>query len=306
MRLLVTGATGLLGLNLCTLALNQGHEVTGLAHSRKLQNNAFDLIQIDLIEHEHALRMIEAAKPEAIIHCAAVANINRAEKAPEMTQKLNVEVPGLLAQATRRWQIPFIHISSDAVFDGKTGGYVESDAPNPLSLYARTKLAAEKGVSDANPNAIIARTVFFGWSLSGQRSLSEFFFNNLKSGNPIQGFSDTFFSPLYVEDLGEILLEMLSEKLTGIFHVTSPQSMSKYEFGLRMASRFGFDPDLIKPIQVRAVDRGASRSLNLTLKPDKIQAALGHSLPTVDEGIDRLYQRYQEDYPAYLQGLAAE
>lgn len=304
MRLLITGASGLLGLNLCLLASAQGHDVTGLSHSRGLQGIPFDLKQVDLRDEEKARALIAEAEPEAIIHCAAVANINEAEKDPEGTHLINAEVPGWLAGATTDWKIPFVHVSSDAVFDGEVGDYRETDPTHPLSLYAQSKLEGEHAVQGANPDAIIARVVFYGWSLSGTRSLSEFFFNNLQAGKSVNGFVDTFFCPLYVEDLGHTLLEMIDRGCAGLYHVTSPECLSKYEFGVRIAKRFGFDPDLVQPIRATDIDRGVTRSLNLTLSSEKVQAALGHPLPSVDEGIENLFERWQEGLPAYLHGLA--
>ena len=305
MRLLVTGATGLLGLNLSLVASKQGHSVTGLAHSRRLQGVPFDFMSLDLLNIGDALKAIKSVRPEAIIHCAAIANMDTARNKPDMTLQLNGEIPGVLADAADRWGIRFLHISTDAVFDGQKGGYVESDPTNPLSIYACTKMAGERAVLDANQNAIIARVVFFGWSLSGSRSLSEFFYNHLKVEEPVKGFTDTFFSPLYVEDLASILVEMVETDLTGLFHVVSPEKLSKYDFGLRIATRFGFDPGLVEPVRGGDINRGASRSLNLHLRPDKVQDAFGYDLPSVDEGIDRLYQRWQEGYPNFLKSLAA-
>jgi dTDP-4-dehydrorhamnose reductase len=108
---------------------------------------------------------------------------------------------------------------------------------------------------------------------------------------------------LYVEHLAEILLDMVSSDLAGVFHVVSPEKLSKYDFGLRISKRFGFDPGLIEPFRGGEVDRGASRSLNLHLKPDKAQAALGYAFPSVNAGIDRMYLRWQEGYPEYLQSF---
>lgn len=304
MRLLITGASGLLGLNLCLVAAAQGHKVTGLVNSRLLRGVPFDVDQVDLQAGDGALSVIESAEPDAVIHCAAIADMNTAENKPELAWQLNANVPGQLASAAYRWKVPFVHISTDAVFDGRRGDYREEDTPNPLSVYARSKLAGEAAVEGANPDALIARVVFFGWSLSGERSLSEFFFNNLKAGNQIHGFADNLFCPLYVEDLAENLLEMLNAGLSGIYHVVSPEHLSKYNFGVRIAQRFGFDADLITPIERTAVGGGAQRALNLTLKPDKVQAVLGHRLPMVQAGIDRLFQRWQEGCPGYLQNFA--
>jgi len=305
MHLLVTGATGLLGLNLSLVAADQGHRVTGLAKSRELYGQPFALRQVDLVNTEAALAVIERMAPEAIIHCAALAKLNSAEASPELAQKINSEVPGVLAGFAAQWGIPFLHISTDAVFDGREGGYEETDAPNPLSVYALTKLAGERAVQEANPDACIARVVFYGWSLSGRRSLAEFFFNGLREGRPVNGFTDTFFCPLYVEDLAWILMEMLAEGLSGLYHVVSPESLSKYDFGLKIARTFGLDSDLIQPVQMRTLSRGAPRSLNLSLSSAKLEAALGWSPPGVDSGITRLYRRWQDGVPETLQHFAA-
>ncbi len=305
MQLLVTGATGLLGLNLCLVAADQGHRVTGLAKSRELRGQPFALRHVDLAETDAALAVIEALSPDAIIHCAALADLNTAEALPELAQKINTEAPGELAGLAAKMGIPFIHISTDAVFDGRKGGYAEMDAPNPLSVYARTKLAGERAVQAANPNACIARVVFYGWSLSGRRSLAEFFFNGLREGRPVNGFTDAHFCPLYVEDLAWILLEMLSEGLSGLYHVVSSESLSKYEFGLKIARAFGLDPGLIQPVQMKTLSRGAPRSLNLTLSSARLEAALGWRPPGADSGIERLYRRWQDGSPETLQHFAA-
>lgn len=304
MRLLVTGASGLLGLNLSLVAANQGHQVTGLSLSRNLQGIPFDHRQVDLLDMDRALKIITQARPQAIIHCAAVANLNTAENEPGLARQLNRDAAADLAGVASRWGIPFVHISTDAVFDGVSGGYTEQDPANPLSVYARTKLEGEGAVQERHPDAIIARVVFFGWSLTGDRSLSEFFFNHLREGKMIKGFTDILFCPLYTEHLAEVLLEMVSAGLTGLYHVISPEHLSKYDFGVRIAERFGFDPGLIDPVSMADVTRNAPRSLNLVLKPDKVQTALGHPLPPVDDGIDRFYQRWLEGYPQRLQGYA--
>jgi dTDP-4-dehydrorhamnose reductase len=300
MYLVVTGASGLLGLNLCLVASAQGHSVTGLVHSRILQGVPFDLQKIDLLETSKALQRIEKTRPEAVIHCAAIAHLDRAENEPAVAHQLNGQVPGMLAEAAYRWGVPFVHISTDAVFDGRKRGYLETDTPNPLSVYARTKLLGEVRVQEANPDALIVRTVFFGWSCSGKRSLAEFFINNLKAGRRVKGFIDTLFCPLYVEDLAEIILEMVVGDLSGVYHVVSPENLSKYEFGVRIAKRFGFDADLIEPAEAGVMMPDAPRSKTLVLSSGKTREALGYDLPSVDAGIEKFYQRWREGYPAQL------
>jgi len=182
-----------------------------------------------------------------------------------------------------------IQVSTDAVFDGTRGDYRETDTPNPLNIYAKSKLAGERAVAEANPDATIARVVFYGWSLTGSRSLAEFFYNNLSAGKPVNGFTDMFFSPLYVGHLAETLLDMLQKRLSGIYHVFAPVSLSKYEFGVRLAREFDLDANLIRPISALDSDLPTRRSLNLSMNTEKLQAALGKPLPNQTEGLRALH-----------------
>jgi dTDP-4-dehydrorhamnose reductase len=294
----------LLGVNLSLLAHDLGYEVVGLVYTHPLIDVPFKVQTVDLLDTTDALNKIIEIQPDGIIHCAAIANLTEAERAPALTQRLNVDVPGAIAGSAYEWSVPFIHISTDAVFDGVKGDYIETDSPHPLSVYARSKLAAEHIVQELNPNALITRVVFYGWSISGNRSLSEFFYNHLKAGVRTKGFVDTIFSPLNVSDLSEILLEMLERKLTGLYHVVSPEHLSKYDFGIRIAKRFGFDPDLIEPVKMSEIKREAPRALNLSLNPARIQTDLGHDLPSVDSGIDRFYKGWEQGFHLQLQNFS--
>lgn len=288
-RLLVTGASGMLGANLALLAQDMGYEVLGWTNSRPLVDAPFATRTVDFNNQQSLSRAFEAAQPDALINCAAQANVDAAEKQPEVAYRINAEAAGELAKLAREAGVPMIHISTDAVFDGTQGNYKETDIPNPLNTYAKSKLAGEHAVAQANPEAAIARVVFYGWSLTGTRSLAEFFYNNLTAGKPVNGFTDMFFSPLYVGHLAKALLEMLQKRLSGIYHVYSPESLSKYDFGVRLAHEFGLDANLIRPISARDSDLLTRRSLNLSMNTDKLQAALGKPLPNQNEGLRALH-----------------
>ena len=128
--------------------------------------------------------------------------------------RTNAELPGRIAEVCAQRGISLIHISTDAVFSGeKSGAYSETDEPSPRSVYARTKLAGEAAVLQAYPQATVARVNFYGWSLSGRRSLAEFFVNNLSRGATVNGFTDVTFCPMFVNHLSAILIKMLSADL---------------------------------------------------------------------------------------------
>jgi dTDP-4-dehydrorhamnose reductase len=243
---------------------------------------------------------LDTYSPDVVIHCAAMANLEACELNPDLANNINAIVPGEIAIACKDRRIKLVHISTDAVFDGNRGDYSEIDIPNPLSIYAKTKRAGEVNVFEQNPNAIIARVNFYGWSQSGHRSLAEFFYNNLKEQNPINGFVDVHFCPLYVTQLIDILVEMIEKNLYGIYHVVSDDQKSKYQFGCAIAEQFEFDKNLINPISVSESNLLAQRSLNLTLSTSKLMADLGHALPSISDGIKLFNYDFKNGYSETL------
>jgi dTDP-4-dehydrorhamnose reductase len=302
-KLLVSGASGLLGLNL-GMRMSARFSITGIANSHVLSEVPFGLLQTDLAQPGNFERILEETRPDWVIHSAALANLEACEKDPGLSRRLNAELPGEVALACQRHAVPLAHISTDAVFDGLRGGYREDDPPNPQGVYAAHKWAGEQAVAAANPAAIIARVNFYGWSLSGRRSLGEFFVSNLAAGKAVNGFSDVIFCPLIVDALAETLLEMLEKGLSGTYHVLSRECLSKYQFGVDIARRFGFDSGLVNPISVADAGLAARRSPNLTLRVDKLEAALGHGMPSQPEMLERFYQQYQDGYPGRIQALS--
>jgi dTDP-4-dehydrorhamnose reductase len=302
-RLLVTGASGLLGLHLA-LQENDRYEVCGVVNRQALINPPFQAVQADLTDESAACQIIDRFKPDLMIHCAAMANIDGCEKDPARAGVVNGELPGRLARLAKEYGFQLVHISTDAVFDGTRGNYRETDPPNPLSVYAGTKLAGETRVAMENPQALIARVNFYGWSLNGNRSLAEFFFNNLKTGSRVNGFTDVYFCPLMVADLCDVLMKMAEAGLSGLYHVVSPEAITKYAFGCRIAELFGFDATLINPISVEQGGLTARRSPLLTLLPEKLQQDLSIELPDQANGLLRFYQEYEIAYPALLRELA--
>ncbi len=305
MRILVTGASGLLGLNLA-LEAAKDHTVFGTFNKHAIQTDAFTVLQSDLLAEGALERLLEQTQPDWVIHCAALANLEDCEAQPALAAQLNTELPAKLARLVARGGARLLHVSTDAVFDGQTGMYSETDAPNPLSVYARTKLEGEQAVSAANSRAIIARVNLFGWSLNGVRSLAEFFYTNLSLGKRIKGFTDVYFCPLLANDLAALFLKMLERGLSGLYHVVSRDCISKYEFGVRLAQRFGLNPTLITPVSVAQAGLRARRSPNLTLRVDKLTQALGAPPPGVMEGIEKFYQLYQQGYAHRLRQLSGQ
>jgi dTDP-4-dehydrorhamnose reductase len=302
MKLLITGSSGLLGLNLALDAMT-AHEVIGVDRSR-LKSAPFRTISADLLDEGTVEAVLDEARPDWLIHCAALADLEACEENPDKAQRLNANLPSALAKICKIRGIHMVQISTDAVFDGtKSGVYTEEDEPHATNVYSQTKLDAERAVLAADPNAIVARANFYGWSLGGRRSLAEFFFNNLTNNKSMSGYTDVIFCPMHVTHLSQTLLAMLARGLHGLYHVVGSQAMSKYQFGVELARKFGLNEGEISPKSILASSLIARRAHNLYLSINKLTTNLSASLPTFSTGLELFYTQFQQGYPQKLRSF---
>ena len=309
MKLLITGVSGLLGINLALEAMHE-HEVIGIDRG-KLKSAPFRVLKADVLKGDEINSILDSTKSDWLINCAALASLEKCEEDPRQARILNTDLPRELANACAKRNIPFVHISTDSVFDGtKEGIYTEEDEPSPAGIYSKTKLEGERAVQEANKQAIIARVNFYGWSLGAKRSLGEFFVNNLREGKRVNGFTDVIFCPLWANHLSQTLIAMLEKKMSGLYHVVGPQAMSKYQFGLEVARKFGLSESLISPQSVEKSGLTAKRSHNLWLSTHKLSTDLGQEIPLFSTGLVGFYTQFQQGYPqkirSYQQDAASQ
>lgn len=296
MKLLLTGASGLLGINFLQ-EMMAAHEIIGVDRG-KLVNAPVRIIKKDLFDADAVESILDASQPDWLVNCAALADLDLCEESPETAKQLNADLPRRLARACKQRGISFAHISTDAVFDGKKDGfYSEEDQPNPVGAYSKTKLDGEWAVLTENPKAIVARVNFYGWSLGGKRSLAEFFYNNLTNNKSMSGFTDVIFCPMLVNDTARTLVKMLQRGLSGLYHLVGPQAMSKYQFGVEIARRFSLRESDITPKSVNFSGLIAKRSNNLWLSSRKLSTDLGEELPNFSTGLGEFYTQREQGYP---------
>ena len=302
MKLLLTGVSGLLGINFAQEMMTE-YEVIGVDRG-KLVNAPFKILKYDLLEKDAVESILDTASPDWVVNCAALADLDICEDDPELAKQLNSDLPRRLARACKMRSIPFAHISTDAVFDGqKDGYYSEEDAPSPTGVYAKTKLDGEWAVLTEYPKSIVARVNFYGWSLNGRRSLAEFFYNNLTHNKSMSGFTDVLFCPMLVNDTARTLVKMLKRELKGLYHLVGPQAMSKYQFGVEIARRFHMRESDITPKSVSFSGLIAKRSNNLWLSTRKLSADLGEDLPGFSTGLDEFYTQHDQGYPQKIRSF---
>ena len=301
MRLWIAGVSGLLGLHTAWEALNRGWDVVGSTFRTDLRAAPFPVYRGDLSDPEVLARAWAWARADAVVNAAALANVDACEQDPDTARRLNVDLPARLARLAARDGVPLVHVSTDAVFDGRRGDYSEIDTPRPLSVYGRTKWEGEQAVLEAHPAALVVRVNFFGWSLSGTRSRLRNHSARLRAGEEaIPGFSDVWFCPLLANHLARILFALLERRARGLYHAVASRCWTKYQFGRSLARIFGYDPDRIRPVSVEAAGLPARRGHRLTLRTEKLARTLGALPPTPEEGLRAFRFQYEWGYPGLL------
>ena len=271
MKLVVTGASGFLGREVCLAAQRRGHEVIALGGARApripeaKQARAFDLCK----EAELESLLLEEF-PQAVVHCAALPTIETCLADPAKAKALNTDVPRKLAQLCFHVGAKLVHLSTDTVFDGVVGNYQPTDQPAPLNLYGETKAAAEVEVLRyGREHAAVLRTSpIIGNSPAGDRGLHERLFLGWKEGRPAALFTDEIRQPVEVTNLADVTIELCERaNLSGLFHWAGTEALSRHEIGVRIARHFGLDPDKVVRAIARAdVPAAAARPRDLSLR----------------------------------------
>jgi dTDP-4-dehydrorhamnose reductase len=285
-QILVTGASGLLGSSVVREAVFE-HEVAATYFTRPVELEGADCFQVDLTD-ERQYGPITAFDPDIIVHCAALTDVDLCERNPETAQKHNVELTKKLLTLADTLDARFVYISTDAVFDGEQGRYSEADETNPINVYGRTKLAAERAVQRAAADSVIVRTSIYGWNITDGQSLAEWILETLRTQAELPAFEDAYFSPIYTGDLSPRLLELAFSDVGGVVHVAGSQRCSKLEFAELLAEVFDLDVKLIVPTSADDVDFDAPRGQDLSLAVARAQEYLNAPLPTVVDGLEHM------------------
>lgn len=288
-RAVVTGASGLLGAAVLRDLSRVLDYVEGWSHSVAELPGGIRLTPLDLREPGPAEAALALARPDLVVHCAALTDVDACERDWDAAWTLNAEVPRRLAVAARAAGARFVQISTDAVYDGEEpGAHHELEASAPVNAYARSKHEGEHAVLASHPEALVIRTTMHGWSVVGRLSFSEAILRGLLRGERLTLFSDVTFSALPVSDLAELIRLLVEHRAAGIVNAGSADAVTKEQFGRMVASEFGLPEDPIEGVTLASRGLAAPRPRNTALDVSKLEALLGRRPPTVAEGLAHL------------------
>ena len=288
-KLWVTGVSGLVGSHVAQQAAGR-FDALGVFQTFRPSRLSCRLESLDLTDASAARAKLEAFRPDIIVHCAALADADRAQREPELARRLNVDATATLAQTARQLGAKLVFLSSDLVFDGRKGApYVEEDPPHPLSLYGQTKLDGERIVCATGDRWVIARTsLVIGPSPRGNRALDEKLGLALRAGRPLRLFVDEFRCPINAFDLAAAVLELADSPHNGVFHLVGSERLSRHEIGMRIAQRFGWPTATIEAASTRDVPMNPPRPADLTLDNSRARSVLKTKLRGLTETLEAL------------------
>ncbi|MBH0177436.1 MAG: SDR family oxidoreductase [Nitrospira sp.] len=266
-RVVVTGAAGLIGQYVMKSAVRwaPGWEVHGLTRA-----------DLDLTDQAAVERIWQRIDPHVVIHCAALSRTKDCEQQPELARCINVDATAQLARLSN--DIPFIFLSSGEVFDGLQGWYREEDTPNPINVYGKTKLAAERLVLENPLHTVLRIVLTAGTSHQRDRSFVEDMCRAAKSGKSLTLYADEFRCPLPAGAIARAVWEVVGKAVPGLYHLGGREQLSRWEIGQALLPWY---PEL----QGRLVEgsahshSGAPRPADLSLNCEKIQTLLSFPIP---------------------------
>jgi dTDP-4-dehydrorhamnose reductase len=291
-----------LGGNIVLQALGRC-DVVAHGYGPALDAQGFGYIESDLLVAGEVKRLLREVRPNWVIHCAALADVDRCEKEPGLAKRVNAELAGSVARAAADVGARFLHISTDAVFDGQRGGYAESDDPRPVNRYGESKLEGERAVLSAHPDGLIVRTNFFTWPAPGREGLAGWILRRLTAGQEVPGFVDVEFNPIAASLLAGILLDMLAARLRGIYHVAGRTCLSKHDFALALARAMDFQTGLVTRSHSASADLAARRGGRLCLRVGTVERARGRGMPTLEQSLQHFRAEQANGYAEAIRAI---
>mgnify|MGYP006267992559 CR=1 FL=1 len=280
MKILVTGASGLVGAAVLRHADARGHTVVGTSRSPisgYFPSAQCSWIPTDLSDPDALSALLEQANPELVINCAAVSEAAIVESQPQKADRVNSRFPAQLASASRGARYRWIHLSTDMVFDGSSPeAYGPDSPPSPYGVYGSQKREGEKKALECAPDsgAVVRITIVNGNSPKRNRSIHEKLIRAVRAGKRPSLYTDEFRQPVSASSVARACLR-LGEKMDfqGVYHWAGADILSRYDLGCRILQHFGLPPDRIVP--ARRPEESPPRPAHLRFDVSRLQKEIG-------------------------------
>jgi dTDP-4-dehydrorhamnose reductase len=247
-RLLVTGASGQLGSYLLRSGRDSNLSLTAWSSRPNVELFGYRCQRVDLCNAGEVVRAFRAARPAVIIHAAALSSVGDCHRSPSRARQTNARATGLLAELADQQGARVTYVSTDLVFDGRKPWYRETDCPNPLSVYGRTKASGERVILRHPGHLAVRVSLLYGPTINGRPSFFDQQIHSIRSGASCKLFDDEWRTPLDLQTAADAILELAFADQTGLLHLAGPERLSRLDMGRRLARVLGIEQAAIEPV----------------------------------------------------------
>jgi dTDP-4-dehydrorhamnose reductase len=291
-KVLITGGNGLLGQKVVKLFTENKYQVFAVSRGQnRIESfSNFNYQSLNLTNLTEVKQYINKIKPNYIVNCAAMTNVDQCEIEKETCNILNTSLVKTLTEYCEKENAFLVQLSTDFIFDGEKGNYAENDTPNPLNYYGKSKLNAENILINSSIKFAILRTILVYGKVENpnRNNIVLWIKNALENKQSINLITDQYRTPTYNIDLANACFEAIHQTKTGIFHISSTQLLSIYEIGLQIAKVFNLDTSLIKKISTKKLNQKAKRPIKTGFNLTKSTMELNLKFYSFKENLEQL------------------
>jgi dTDP-4-dehydrorhamnose reductase len=294
MKYLVTGSAGLIG-NQLVHDLEKSGEIVYSCYNNMKPVYGIPT-KLNLLNLEDIHKIFKKFQPDVVIHSAALTDVEKCEVDPQLANLLNVKATEVIAKEVEKISSYLMYISTDYIFDGKSGLYKETDSTNPLNNYGKTKLLGEKFIENETSKWSIIRTSTPFGVHPFKKTFPVWVYENLKINKKINILEDQFTSPTYVPNLSKMILEITSRSLEGFFHLSGSTKISRFEFAKMIATKLNLDLSLLSPVKIDTMPWKAIRPIDSSLDISKINTILKTKSYTIKQSLDDYTLQFADSF----------
>jgi dTDP-4-dehydrorhamnose reductase len=289
-KALIFGSNGLLGQSLIRRFAPE-FDIVGASIESDNYNEHIEMIYqpIDMAVRSDMHEFLTDIQPDLIINAAAYTDVDKCEEEREKCWNANVRAVENIVESNLNKKTIIVHISTDYVFDGDNAPYREKDKPNPRGNYARSKMAAENIIRAGHFEYLIIRTqVLYGTGNRLRLNFVTWVIDQLKNNKKTRVVTDQIGNPTYNHDVSEGIYRLLKTNNFGIYHVSGSESISRYDFALKIAKVFDLKKELIESSTTSRLEQKAPRPANSTFVLDKLYNNIGWLPHNAESGLKLL------------------
>ncbi|MGH7909004.1 MAG: dTDP-4-dehydrorhamnose reductase [Thermodesulfobacteriota bacterium] len=279
---MITGATGMIGCRLSSVAVTLGHDVYSAQH--QIVPEFGTPVEFNMHDTNSIETCIERVKPDAVIHLAALTTVDLCESERDLAMQMNAKAVEKIAKEASKHSSHLVYVSTEHVFDGNKGRYSETDKTNPLNWYGKTKLLGEEAVQSNASSWCIGRTCAVFGIHHKKKNFPMMLVEKLMAGQEMQVWKDQYISPTYVNNLSGMLAEISERKLQGIFHLSGSSRLSRLEQAKLLTDKLGLDESLLRPVTMKDAKLVAKRPWDSSLDVSKATANLKSKPESIENG----------------------